>query len=291
MTQTSDSPRRFDLGACRVTLLDGGRFKLDGGAMFGIIPKALWSRSVPADQENRIVLACNCLLVEWPGRTDRRVIIETGHGAKYGQKECGFFDIDPQRWLLTGLRAAGVAPETISDVIVTHLHFDHAGGLTRADGDRIVPAFPNARVHVQRREYDDAQANFGTMKTTYRQENLRPLDEARAWRLLDGEAECVPGICALPTPGHTRGHQSVLIRGRDRCAVFPGDLLPTAAHVGAPYNMAYDLFPLENRQSKQTLLRRAADEHWLIFIDHEPRVPVVTATVEKDWFTLRPALD
>jgi glyoxylase-like metal-dependent hydrolase (beta-lactamase superfamily II) len=281
-----DKPGMYDLGDCRVTLLDGGRFKLDGGAMFGIIPKPLWQRGTPADEQNRIELACNCLLVEWPGESARRVVIETGHGDKYGEKERGFFDIDLSRWLLGGLALADVDPLTITDVVVTHLHFDHAGGLTVERDGRIVPVFPNARVHVQRAEYEDARAGYGTMKTTYREENLRPIDEAEGWVLHDGDAGCVPGVSCLPAPGHTRGHQAVLIRGSERSAVFPGDLMPTAAHVGAPYNMAYDLFPLDNTQTKNRLLKRAADEDWLIFIDHEVHTPVMRAVAEKQWYRL-----
>jgi glyoxylase-like metal-dependent hydrolase (beta-lactamase superfamily II) len=288
MNNGPTQPLKFDLGDCSVTLVDGGHFKLDGGAMFGIIPKPLWTRATPADEQNRIQLACNCLLLEWHRETGRRVIIETGHGAKYDPKERGFFEIDPDRWLLPGLRAAGVDPAAITDVVVTHLHFDHAGGLTREQDGRLVPTFPNARVHAQRREYEDARENFGTMKTTYREENLRPIDDADAWHLLDRDQECLPGVRSLPTPGHTRGHHSILIRGRDRTAVFPGDVMPTAAHVGAPYNMAYDLFPLDNRESKNRLLKRAAEERWLIFIGHEPNTPVMQAVVEKSWYTLRP---
>ncbi len=278
----------FDLGECSVTLINGGRLKLDGGAMFGIIPKPLWQRSTPADDQNRIQLACNCLLVEWQHETDRRVIIETGHGPKYDEKEQSIFAIDPSRWLLHGLKAAGVEPETITDVVVTHLHFDHAGGLTFERDGRLVPTFPNAKVHVQRQEHDDARAAFGIMKTTYREENVAPIDDAKAWRLHDGEAEMLKGIRPLLTPGHTRGHQSVIINGADRSAIFPGDLMPTAAHVGAPYNMAYDLFPLDNRESKNKLLKRAAEEDWLIFIDHDVETPVMKAVAEKGWYVLRP---
>lgn len=288
MTNASTPPPSFDLGNCSITLIDGGSFKLDGGAMFGIVPKPLWQRRTPADEHNRIQLACNCLLVEWPRETDRRVIIETGHGPKYDAKEQGFFAIDPSHWLLNSLQAASVDPQTITDVILTHLHFDHAGGLTRQRDGQLVLTFPNAKVHVQRREHDDAQANFSTMKSTYRQENLKPVDQAQAWQLHDGEDQCVPGIHPLLTPGHTRGHHSIVVRGSDRTAVFPGDLLPTAAHLGAPYNMAYDLLPLENRESKNRLLKHAAQEDWLIFIDHEVETPVMQAVAETGWYALTP---
>jgi glyoxylase-like metal-dependent hydrolase (beta-lactamase superfamily II) len=289
MADNASQLRKFDLGRCSITLIDGGRLKLDGGAMFGIIPKPLWLRSTPADEQNRIQLACNCLLVEWSGETDRRFIIETGHGAKYDAKEQGFYDIDPSRWLLNGLQAAGVDPSTITDVVVSHLHFDHAGGLTHERDGRMVRTFPNATVHTQRREYEDARASFGTMKTTYRPENLDPIDQAQAWRFHEGEGQCAPGVRVSPTPGHTRGHQSVIVTGTDRTAIFPGDAMPTAAHVGAPYNMAYDLFPLDNRESKGRFLQRAAAEDWLIFIDHEVQTPVMRAQAAKAWYTLLPA--
>lgn len=286
MSNTQQYTQKHDLGGVTVTLIDGGRLKLDGGAMFGIIPKPIWQRSTPADEMNRIQLACNCLLVEWAGETARRAIIETGHGAKYDEKEQRFFDIDPSRWLIHGLRDVGVEPESITDVVVTHLHFDHAGGLTcERDGD-IGPTFPNAKVHVQSIEYGDARHAFGIMKTTYREENLASIDHLGAWALLEGDAEIVPGIRPLCTPGHTRGHHSIVIQGADGAAVFSGDVMPTAAHVGAPYNMAYDLFPLDNRESKNRILKRAADENWLIFMDHEPHTPVMSVAAEKNWYRL-----
>lgn len=276
----------IDLGGITATLLDGGRFRLDGGAMFGIIPKPLWSRAIAADADNHIQLACNCLLLEGRGLGGRRVIVETGHGAKYGEKEQGFFAIDPNRWLLTALRDKGIDPASIDDVILTHLHFDHAGGLTQIDGGRALATFPNARIHVQRGEFDDARANFGIMTNTYRDENYAPIDAAGAWRLLDGAAPIMDGIEALPTPGHTRGHHSIIIRGKDRTLAFPGDVMPTRRHVGRPYNMAYDLFPLDNRESKGRLLRRASDERWLLALDHEPDTPLMSVVAEKDWYRL-----
>lgn len=292
MSDVAADPKRIDLGGCKATLLNGGSLKLDGGAMFGIIPKPLWSRTTAADEQNRIQLACNCLLVEWQGETDRRVIIETGHGSKYAEKERGFFGIDSACWLRPSLLTAGIDPATITDVVVSHLHFDHAGGLTYEDDGRLMPTFPNARVHVQRREYEDAQAQFGIMTATYREENISPIDQAGKWNLLEGEVEIVEGIRALLTPGHTRGHQSVVVAGRDRSLVFGGDTLPTAAHAAPPYNMGYDLYPIDNRASKWKLLNRVADRNALLVIDHELATPVVGVVSDGDWFQIEPgALD
>ncbi len=283
----------IDLGGLRVALLRGGALRLDGGAMFGIIPKALWARACPADEQNRISLACNCVLVEWSGAAGRRAIIEVGHGPKYAAKEQGIFAIDPTDWLLPALRRADIGEDTISDVILSHLHFDHAGGLTRpAEPEQpwtpdapLVATFPKARVHVQKREFDDARTNFGIMTITYREENFRPIDALGAWRLLDGDEEIVPQVAALRTPGHTRGHHSIFLRGSERTAVFVGDVMPTRHHAGAPYNMAYDLLPIDNRASKAGLLRRAADENYLLILDHDPQQPL--ARVETDGSHLR----
>lgn len=281
----------------QIRLICGGALRLDGGAMFGIIPKALWSRNTAADEQNRIQLACNCLLVEWDGPGARRAVIETGHGAKYEAKEQSMFAIDPNHWLGSSLRELDVDPASISDVVLTHLHFDHAGGLTQPDpGDgahdstRVVPTFPNAYVHVQRQEFEDARANFGIMNATYREENFRPVDQQNGWVLHDGDVELLPQIRAWRTPGHTRGHQSIVIQGRDRLAIFAGDVIPTRHHVGAPYNMGYDLLPLDNRQSKSQVLRRLAERDGLLIIDHDPVAPLQRVALDRKWFTLQSAL-
>lgn len=278
----------FDLGGCRVRVISGGGLKLDGGAMFGIIPKALWSRKTPSDEQNRITLACNCLLVEFDGAAGRRVVIETGHGQKFDAKESRIYEIDPAQWLLPSLHAIDVEPTTISDVIVTHLHFDHAGGLTMNGGANATPTFPHATVHVQRHEFDDARKNFGIMHATYREENFAPIDAADRWRLLEGEGPILPGIEALRTPGHTRGHQSILIRGRDRVLLFAGDVIPTRAHAGPPYNMAYDLFPLDNRDSKRRVLQMLHERSGVLLLGHEPQTPALRVEQDGEWWRLEP---
>jgi glyoxylase-like metal-dependent hydrolase (beta-lactamase superfamily II) len=285
----SEQPSQVDLGGVRVTLLSGGALQLDGGAMFGIIPRPLWERSARADDRHRIQLACNCLLVEWEHETDRRAIIETGHGEKLGAKEREIFAIDTEQWLLPNLVRRAVDVTQITDVILTHLHFDHAGGLTHFAGGACAASFPSARVHVSQTEFDDARAAYGVMTATYREENFAAID-ADAWRLGPAQGELLPGIRALATPGHTRGHRSIRITGRDRTLVFVGDVMPTAAHYGAPYNMAYDLFPMTNRESKRDLLNCAVDEDWLLVLGHEPVTPFVRAVRDSAWFRLEPGV-
>lgn len=254
----------------RWTLLRAGAFRLDGGCMFGVVPKALWARLSPPDEENRIPLQTNCLLLEGGGR---RVLVETGYGSKWGEKDRAIFGME-QRSVLDALAEAGVAPGDIDAVVVTHLHFDHAGGLTRLDGDeQPVSCFPKAEIVVQRQEWEDALANRSTMTRTYLRSHLDPV--AAQVRLVEGELEVLPGIRVWPMVGHTFGQQAVRFADPEGIVCFPGDVMPTARHSGAAYNMAYDILPYTNIQSKAQLLERAAAEGWRLVIDHEPGWPVV----------------
>jgi glyoxylase-like metal-dependent hydrolase (beta-lactamase superfamily II) len=267
----TDNPPRVKLGDLTITILDGGQLWLDGGAMFGIIPKPLWSRLVEVDEANRIPLAMTCCLVETAGR---RVLIETGAGvrAKYSEKEQGFFRLG-EYWILDSLQAVGVERESIDFVIVTHLHFDHAGGGTMpkaSDGAGYVVTFPNARYVVQRGEWEDATGGQAVMTGTYRPENLAPLEEAGVLSLVSGDAEIVPGVSVRRMPGHTPHHQGVVLESGDRRAVQPGDTMPTAAHVGLRHNMAYDLLPIDNMRSKEQLLRGGRDRSWRLLLGQDP---------------------
>lgn len=254
----------------RWTLLRAGAFRLDGGSMFGVVPKALWARLSPPDEENRIPLQTNCLLLEGGGR---RVLVETGYGAKWGDKDRAIFGMQ-ERSVLDALAELGVRPGDIDAVIVTHLHFDHAGGLTHlGDDGQAVSSFPRAEVIVQRQEWEDALANRSTMTRTYLRSHLDPV--AAQLRLVDGEQEVLPGIHVWPMIGHTFGQQAVRFSDAAGTVCFPGDVMPTVSHVGAAYNMAYDILPYTNLQSKAALLARAAAEGWRLVIDHEPGRPVV----------------
>ncbi len=272
-------PPRVRVGDLEITLLDGGGLWLDGGAMFGVIPKPMWSKLVEVDEANRIPLATTCCLVEAAGK---RVLIETGVGdkSKYSEKEQGFFRFD-SHWLLDSLQAAGVERESIDIVIPTHLHFDHAGGGTMPDGrGGMQVTFPNARYVVQRGEWGDATGGNAVMTSTYLRENLEPLDQAGVVSLVNGEAQIVPGVSVKPLAGHTRNQQGVIIRSGDQRAVQPGDMLPTAAHVGLRFNMAYDLFPLENVQNKKAILEAASQGGWTLILGQDPEQAVWRVTAD-----------
>jgi glyoxylase-like metal-dependent hydrolase (beta-lactamase superfamily II) len=266
--------RTTGLGAVRLHALEAGLQRLDGGAMFGVVPKPLWEKRIPADSRNRIPLGLRCLLVEAPGAL---VLVDTGVGNKEDDKFHEIYGIEnagePTR-LEAAIRAAGHEPEDVDIVISTHLHFDHAGGNTVRDPDgRIRPAFPRARYVVQRREYEFARLRNERIRASYMPENYEPIADAGLWDFVDGEAEIVPGVSVLPTPGHTPHHQSVIVRSEGRTACFLADLVPTAAHLPLPWIMGYDLEPLVTLETKRTVLYRALQEDWLLVFEHDPAVP------------------
>jgi glyoxylase-like metal-dependent hydrolase (beta-lactamase superfamily II) len=282
MTTPPSLVTTFQVGRFRCHTLEGGRQRLDGGAMFGVVPKPLWERRIPADERNRIPLAMRCLLVEHP---DGLVLIDNGLGNKETAK---FRDI-------YGVENAGKAGPTQLDdalaqlkfkaadirwMIDTHLHFDHAGGNTSvsrepgAGSGEPVLAFPNATYVVQRKELEFAHHTNERTAASYLPHNFDPVTRAGRWKLIEGEAEVIPGIRALPTPGHVPYHQSILVESGGERAVFLADLVPTSAHLPLPWIMGYDLEPLVTLESKRALYRRADAEGWTLVFEHDPERPM-----------------
>jgi glyoxylase-like metal-dependent hydrolase (beta-lactamase superfamily II) len=266
--------RTTRLGAFTLHALEAGLQRLDGGAMFGVVPKPLWERRIPADARNRIPLALRCLLVETP---DALVLVDTGVGNKEKESFVEIYGIEnagsPTR-LEDAIRATGHQPDDIDIVISTHLHFDHAGGNTRREPDgEIRPAFPRARYLVQRGELEFAALPNERVRASYLAANYQPVADAGLWDLVDGETEVVPGVRVVPTPGHTPHHQSVLLHSEDEAACFLADLIPTAAHLPLPWIMGYDLEPLVTLETKRAILDRARQEDWLLIFEHDASVP------------------
>lgn len=255
-------------GDLELTLINGGNFRLDGGAMHGVVPKTIWSKLVSCDELNRVEYATNCLLVE---RGGRRTLIETGNGDKFPAKEREMYGIDHDRSVEKNLRAAGVEPASIDYVVMTHLHFDHSGGATRRTAAGAVePVFARARHIIQRGELHDANHSHERNRASYLMENVAPLVEARLVELVDGEAEFAPGLRVIPTPGHTAHHQSVLVDdGHGHKVLFLGDVVPTSLHLKLPFIMAYDLDVVATLETKRRLLARAVDERWLVVFGHD----------------------
>lgn len=271
--------RSRTLGDLRIHALEAGLQWLDGGAMFGVVPKPLWERRIPADERNRIPLGLRCLLVETPGEL---VLIETGIGNKESEKFRDIYGVDvepapgsgdPDR-LQSAIRAAGFVPDDVTVVIDTHLHFDHAGGNTFRDPDGALRiSFPRARYFVQRGEWDYAHGANERTRASYFDDNYQPLHEAGVLTLQEGDGEVVPGISVFLTPGHTPHHQSVLVRSAGETACFLGDVIPTMAHVPLPWIMGYDVEPLVTLESKRALEKRALEERWLLVSTHDPATP------------------
>lgn len=251
------------------TILRAGSFRLDGGGMFGIIPKALWTRWVEPDADNRIGLQTNCLLLQ---DGSRNVLVETGCGDKWSDRDRIQFAME-RRTVVDALAEVGLTPDRIDAVVVTHLHFDHAGGLTRTEGGRAVPVFPNAEVFVQHQEWLDALANRSTMSKTYFPTTVEPI--ADRIRLLDGDAEPLPGIRVEILTGHTLGMQGVRFHDATGEVAFPGDLIPTRLHAHPSVTLAYDMLPYESMVRRRAFLERAEAEGTRLVLDHEPGPPLV----------------
>ncbi len=257
----------------RVRPIDGGSLWLDGGAMFGIVPKPLWSRRAPADDRNRIPLAMRCLLVETDEAT---VLIDTGLGNKESDKFKSIYGVsnegDPTR-LESSLDALGLEPSDVDLVVATHLHFDHAGGGTVRDPDGTIrPSFPNARYVVNRGEYAFARLDNERIRASYVPENFEPLAASGRLELVAGDTEVVPGIRLVHAPGHTPHHQSIRIDLGGDALLFLADLVPTTAHLHLPWIMGYDVEPMVTLESKRALLTRAAEEGLLLAFEHDPFV-------------------
>jgi len=258
-------------GDFTLRVVNAGNLLLDGGAMHGVVPKTLWNTLVECDELNRVLYSTSCLLVEGRGH---RILIETGNGDLYSHKEREIYGIE-ERTVVDALAEIGVAPEAIDLVILTHLHFDHVGGATRRLTGRLVPTFPNARYIVQARELEDATHPHERNRASYLSRTFVPLLEAKCLETVTGEVEPVPGIRLLPTPGHTPGHQSVLIDGGDGKALFLGDVVPTAVHIRLPFIMAYDTEPAVTLDTKKRLYEQAIAENWLLVFGHDPSVHAV----------------
>ena len=276
------------LGQFNIYPVTDGRFRLDGGAMFGVVPRVLWEKCCPADDHHRIPLSLTCLLIQAHGKN---ILVDTGLGSKYDKKFHRMFAVEQSSSLSDSLHHFRLAPKDIDMVINTHLHFDHAGGNTRCDEKgRTMPTFPKARYLVQRGEYEDAiQANERT-KASYRRENIIPILEHHQWEFVTGTTEWLPGVSVVATPGHTKYHQSVKIESEGRTAFFLGDCIPTVSHLPLPYIMGYDLFPLQTLETKRWILDQAYEERWLLIFEHDPRIEM--GYVHKDpegKFFLKPA--
>jgi len=261
------------LGDIEIKYLDGGPFALDGGAMFGVVPKNLWEKKASPDDRNRIRMRANSLLVRAAGKT---IVVETGNDTKLEAKLKHIYGIPDGNPLLDSLHKAGVTPREVDIVINTHLHFDHAGGNTHFDGVRIVPTYPRAQYIVQKSELDHAFHPTERDRASYFPGNYQPLLDSRQWDLADGSLEILPGISVEPIPGHNAGIQAVKLTGGGKTLVFVADLLPTRHHIPLPWIMAYDLYPLQTLETKRKWVPQIVKEGWIVVFGHDPDIAAAT---------------
>lgn len=257
------------LGRFNVHIISDGTFTLDGGQMFGVVPKALWEKKLPADARNRVRLGLTCLLVE-TGK--QNILIETGVGDKFAPKYADIYGVDHSAASLPDeLKRRDLSPEDITIVINTHLHFDHCGWNTRREGAKLVPTFPRARYFVQRGEWEHAMNPTERDRASYVEEFFAAAEAQTEF--LDGDAELLDGIRVEVLPGHTRNMQGVRIRSEGEQVYFISDLAPTSAHLQYPWIMAFDLYPMETLANKKRLLPELAGERALVVFPHDPSTP------------------
>jgi glyoxylase-like metal-dependent hydrolase (beta-lactamase superfamily II) len=264
----------LSLGRFSVHEVRDGTYALDGGGVFGVVPKVLWSRHYAPDAHNRVRLALRCLLVD-DGK--RRILVDDGIGSKPDDKQRAIYAVDQSAYDLDReLARAGFHREDITDVVLTHLHLDHAGGTTRLEGGKLVLSFPRATYHVQRRNWKWAHQPSDKDAGSFRAENFALLEKSGRLHLMEGQTELYPGVEVFVSEGHTVGLQLVRLSDGEASLVFCGDLVPTSAHLKPAWVMAYDLYPLTTIEEKKFLLAEAVESRTLLFLEHDPEIAVCT---------------
>lgn len=270
------------IGAYDIVSLETGRFSLDGGAMFGVVPWVFWSKLNPPDERQRIELAARCWLVRGHGRT---ILVDDGNGTKWPEKLRDIYKLNNSTDdLLKSLRNVGLSADDITDVILTHLHFDHAGGSTSVVEGNLVPTFPKARYYVQKKQWELSQNPTEKDRGSFMRDDFAPLMEHGVLELVDGEFEIFPGIELLVCNGHTSAQQLPKVSDGKVTMLFCCDLIPTTSHVPLPYVMAYDVRPLVTLEERKKIFGRACEEGWIMFLEHDPVTSAITLkTTEKGY--------
>ncbi len=267
----------MNMGGWHIRSSITGMFRLDGGAMFGVVPRNLWAKVAPPDEENRISMAMRTIVARGNGKT---VIVDTGAGSGYGEKFERIYAFEAATCPAKGLGQLGITPEEVTDVIVTHLHFDHGGGAVVRSGGGWTLAFPKAAHHVQTAQWEHALNPNPRDRASYFRDRIEPIEKNGALVLHDGRWELAPGLDVLAFQGHTPGQHLPLFHDEESALFFCGDLIPTAAHIPAPYIMAYDVDPVLAMKEKAEILERAARESWILFFEHDPFIEACRVKVD-----------
>jgi Zn-dependent hydrolases, including glyoxylases len=258
------------IGDYEILMADDGTFKLDGGAMFGVVPKTIWQKFFKPDDQNRIELSTNTLIIRYKKFT---ALVDLGMGEKFDEKQLAIYDIKREKNLIQNLEGMGIHRDEVTHVIITHGHLDHTGWATMRVKNSIIPTFPNAKYYFQEDTYEEIKFPNEKTRPNYNYLNFENLDDQL--EIIRGDEEVFPGLELMKTGGHTKGHQVPILRAGNRTVIYFGDLLPTASHIKPAYIMAYDLYPMDTFYKKKELLEKANEEQWIITLEHEPVKKVV----------------
>lgn len=272
------------IGPYEIHSIETGHFALDGGAMFGVVPWVFWSKTNPPDERQRITLAARCWLVRGNGRT---ILVDDGNGTKWPDKLKDIYRLDNSKDnLISSVKKFGITPSDVTDVILTHLHFDHAGGSTTVENGKPVPTFPNAKYYVQEKHWELSQNPTEKDRGSFMKDDFMPLMQHGVLELVDGEFEIFPGIEVLVCNGHTSAQQLPKISDGNTTMLFCCDLVPTTSHIPFPYIMGYDVRPLVTLEEKKKILGRAYEEKWILFLEHDPVTEAVTLKTAEKGFAI-----
>lgn len=281
----------LSIGPFHLYSIETGRFRLDGGAMFGVVPKTLWSRQIDVDDKNRIPMAMRCLLIE-STNTGKTYLIDTGAGTKFDEKLKDIYQIDHQHSnLLNSLEYHGFKPEDITDIIFTHLHFDHCGGTTYYDGQgNLAHTFPNATYHVTKKHLETAKNPNAREKASFLADNIKPITTWEKLNTVGENHKYEEGLDAIPVNGHTISQQLPRVKAGGKTLVFMADLVPTHVHLPLPWVMGYDMYPVKTLNEKKHFLDQAVANNWYLFMEHDAEKEVITAKKENGKYALDKSL-
>ena len=278
----------MNIGKYELTSIETGRFALDGGAMFGVVPWVFWSKTNPPDERQRITLAARCLLIRGEGKT---ILVDTGNGNKWNDKLKDIYRLDNSKFTLEdSLSKAGVKPEDVTDVILTHLHFDHCGGSTKIVNGKLEPTFPNATYYVQKAHWNLSQNPTDRDRASFMKDDFQILHERGMLKFTEGEQEIFPGISVVVCNGHTMAQQLPKITDGKNTLLFICDLVPTTSHIPFPYIMGYDLRPLVTLEEKKRILPLAEKEGWSLFFEHDPETIAVKLQKSEKGYSIKEKL-
>ncbi len=273
------------IGKYELHSIQSGTLMLDGGAMHGVVPKPLWEKNSPADERNRIKLSTRHLLLL---SDNKKILVDTGSGKNWDEKFEKIYSVDHTvHDMFPGLEKHGVKREEITDVILTHLHFDHTGGAVLFENDKIVPAFPNAKYHIQKEQFEWGLNPSGRDKASYFKDRFVPLAEAGILNFIKGEKKIDDDIELLIVEGHTFAQQLVKVSDTSNTLLYCGDLMPLSSHINLPFIMGYDLQPLVTLEEKKKLLPQAVNENWTLFFEHDPEIAAARITTTEKGFAIK----